>query len=343
MTPETALQRSEILGTQVITRDKAQRLGIVSQLWVDVDRREIVALALRDNLLAVAGIPKFLYLEDVREIGDVVLVDDERVIEDDFDTEAYSTLINSEVITETGEPLGRVRGFRFNTKDGTLISIVIASIGLPRIPEQVISTYELSIEQVVSSGPNRLIVFEGSEEQLQQLSVGVLERLGLGEAPWEREDEGMYYPPTIKPANQLGTGVTQSAPPPERRQPAQDYRQPPVRAIEETWEEEEEWQEPEPLQPPLPLQQPEPAYNDYEEDNWGDIEEEDYEQRPRLREFQPAEPAYEEVGYADYEESSSADTDPWSDDETPKPYKPQPVNIPEKTKIPEYEEEPGGY
>ncbi|NJK36458.1 MAG: photosystem reaction center subunit H [Oscillatoriales cyanobacterium RM2_1_1] len=322
MTFETVRQRSEILGTQVITRDKAKRLGIVSQLWVDVDRREIVAMGLRDNFLAVAGIPKFLYLSNIREIGDVILVEDERVIEDDFDTEAYSTLINSEVITETGEPLGRVRGFKFDNRDGKLLSIVVASLGLPQIPDQVISTYELSVEQIVSSGPNRLIVFEGSEEQLQQLSVGVLERLGLGEAPWEKDTEGMYYPPTIKPANQLGTGTPQNV-------PLREVRQPAPAVIEETW------------------QEPEPAYNtyenEYEEDNWGELEEEDYSDRPTIRDYSVEEAAYEEVGYAEYQYEDDVESDAWADDETPKPYKPQKVNIPEKKKIPEYEEEPGGY
>jgi len=43
--------------------------------------------------------------------------------------------------------------------------------------EQVLSTYELPIEEIVSSGPNRLIVFEGAEERVTQLTVGLLERL----------------------------------------------------------------------------------------------------------------------------------------------------------------------
>ena len=324
MTSETTWQRSDLLGTQVITRDKGKRLGVVSQLWVDVDQREIVAIGLRDNFFTLAGMPKFMYLTMVREIGDVILVDDERVLEEDIDVEIYSTLINCEVITETGEPLGRVRGYRFNTENGKLLSLIIASIGIPQIPDQVISTYELSIDEIVSSGPDRLIVFEGSEERLQQLSVGVLERLGLGEAPWNKEEEGLYYPPTVKPANQLGTGAPQ-------RSTQQEYR-PAAPAVEEAWEAEEEWAEPEPLR----QVQPQPVYNDYEVDNWGDEERDDYEQ-----EYQEAD--YVPVEQPEYEYEEDVDSDIWADDETPKPYKPPRVNIPEKKKMPEYEEEPGGY
>ena len=331
MTSEHIRQRSEILGTQVITRDRGKRLGIVSQLWVDVDQREIVAIGLRDNILAIAGMPKFMYLSSVREIGDVILVDDDSVLEEDVDVEGYSTLINSEVITETGEPLGRVRGFKFDTRDGKLESLIIASIGLPQIPEQVISTYELSIEEIVSSGPNRLIVFEGSEDRLQQLSVGLLERLGLGEAPWEKEEEGMYYPPTVKPANQLGTGLPQT--PPQR-----EYRAP-ATATEEAWDENDAWEEqPAPVQP---LRQPQPIYDEYEEDNWGDVER-DEDDRYRERELVPIEPPRQDQKlYArelNYEYESDVDSDAWDDDETPQPYQPPRINIPEKKKMPEYEE-----
>jgi sporulation protein YlmC with PRC-barrel domain len=307
----------------------------VSQLWVDVDQREIVAIGLRDNFLAVAGLPKYMYLSSVREIGDVILVDDERVLEEEIDVEAYSTLINSEVITETGEPLGRVRGFKFDPLNGKLISIIIASIGIPQIPDQILSTYELSIDEIVSSGPNRLIVFEGSEERLQQLTVGVLERMGLGEAPWEKEEEGMYYPPTVKPANQLGKGTPQTV-------PQRDYQQT-APVVEQVWEEDEpEWQEPIPSKP---LRQPQTVYDDYEEDNWSDVEGGEYDERYSEREYVPLEPAYDDQRYTarEYEYEDDVESDAWADDETPKPYQPPRVNIPEKKKMPEYEEEPGGY
>ncbi|MEN9565638.1 MAG: hypothetical protein RLZZ69_834, partial [Cyanobacteriota bacterium] len=179
MTTENIHLRSEFINTQVIARNTGKRLGVVKEVLVDIDRREIVALGLRDNILSVSGIPKYMYLDSIRQTGDVILVEDENVIED-IDVEIYSKLVNCEVITEAGEPLGKVRDFQFDAENGAVNSIVIASLGIPQIPEQFISTYELSIEEVVSSGPNRLIVFEGSEERIEQISVGLLERLGIG-------------------------------------------------------------------------------------------------------------------------------------------------------------------
>ena len=82
MTSEQVIRRSDILNTQVITRDNGKRLGIVSQVWVDVDQREVVALSLRDSLISISSLPRNMYLNTINQIGDVILVDNEDVIED---------------------------------------------------------------------------------------------------------------------------------------------------------------------------------------------------------------------------------------------------------------------
>jgi sporulation protein YlmC with PRC-barrel domain len=284
---------------------------VVKEILVDIDQRELVALGLRDNILALSGMPQYLYLNSICQTGDVVLVEDENVFEI-VDIDAYTPLINSEVITETGEPLGRVRDFQFNLENGKVSSIIIASLGYPQIPEQLISTYELSMEEVISSGPNRLIVFEGAEERLTQLSVGLLERLGIGRPAWEKEEEDMYYPPTARPENQLGTGIP-------IRTPVQ-VRQP---VMEERWH-EDDWEETR-LAPPLRRQAETIRYeeDDYEEDNWGESK----------REMAVRQPLYEPED--DY------DGDLWDESMEPEPYNPPKVNIPEKRreKMPEYYEE----
>ncbi|NEP16394.1 MAG: PRC-barrel domain containing protein [Leptolyngbya sp. SIO4C1] len=261
--------RSDIIGTQVITRTTGRRLGIVSQIWVDVDRGEVVALGLRENIMSkvLSNTEQVMLLSSIRQIGDVILVDDDTAIEDDVSVASFSTMINSEVITESGEILGRVRGFKFDVVSGKLDSIVIASFGLPQIPDQVLSTYELPVTEIVSSGPDRIIVFEGCEEKLTQITVGLLERLGIGSAPWERENDSGYVMP-MSASNQLPSGVP--APPPREA------------AREERWREE----------------------------------------TPPQRVEQPAE--------------AEMTRDMWEDEE---PYQAQPLNIPQKKKVLEYEYE----
>ena len=161
--------RADLIGTQVITRNTGKRLGVVSQFWVDVDRREVVVIGIRQNILSgvLAQEQQTLLLRSVHQIGDVILVDDDSVLDAEINLDSYSNLVNSEVITETGDLLGKVRGFKFEATTGRVETIVVASFGLPQIPDQLISTYELSMDEVVSSGPDRLIVFEGAEEKLK--------------------------------------------------------------------------------------------------------------------------------------------------------------------------------
>ncbi|MBH8571578.1 PRC-barrel domain-containing protein [Nostocaceae cyanobacterium CENA369] len=328
MTSEQIIRRSDILNTQVITRDNGKRLGIVSQVWVDIDQREVVALGLRDSLISISGLPRYMYLNNINQIGDVILVDNEDVIED-IEVETLSNLINWEVITETGEVLGRVRGFKFNGETGKISSILIASLGVPQIPDQFLSTYEFSVDEIVSTGPSRLIVFEGAEERVNQLTVGFLERLGIGKAPWERdaEEEYGYSPPReVAVDKRLPSGVPLQPPKPKVRTPE------PI-AREEEWnedyvEEERPRREVMRARPYESIQYEE----DEEEDNWSDETGRDRYQQPKY-ESQPYSKPYTDQ-YDDYDD---IDGDAWED-------APKPVNIPKKVKErqPEYEEE-GGY
>jgi sporulation protein YlmC with PRC-barrel domain len=42
--------RNEFINTQVITRNRGTRLGVVKDVLVDIDRREVVSLGLRDSV-----------------------------------------------------------------------------------------------------------------------------------------------------------------------------------------------------------------------------------------------------------------------------------------------------
>ena len=317
MTTTSNILRSEFLNTQVITRNTGKRLGVVKDVLVDIDQREVVALGLRDSLISVSGMPRYMYLDSISQTGDVVLVEDEDVIED-VEIDAYSKLINSEVITESGEKLGCVRDFQFDLDNGKLASLIIASVGLPQIPDRVISTYSLPVEEIVSSGPNRIIVFEGSEERISQLTVGILEQMGIGRPPWEREEEDPYYTPTVQPTNQLGTGI------PVNPAPKVETK---ATVVEETWDEDDNVEYVE-AQPRQTAEAKRYQQRPYEDDNWGGNSD-TYEQKAYVE----SEPVKKESSYDDIE------ADMWDDDVKSEPYKAPKVNFTEKTKTPEYEEE----
>ena len=200
--------RSELMGTQVITRDTGRRLGVVSEVVVDIDHREVVALGLRDNPITrfLPGLPRWMLLDRICQVGDVVLVDSVDSLSEGFSPDRYSRVIKCQVVTESGQQLGRVLGFSFDIETGELTTLVIGALGVPLLGEGVISTWEIPVDEVVSSSPERIIVYEGAEEKLKQLSSGLLEKLGVGGPSWEEQERERYRVNLVPVENQLASG-----------------------------------------------------------------------------------------------------------------------------------------
>ena len=200
--------RSELMGTQVITRDTGRRLGLVGEVVVDIDRREVVALGLRDNPLTrfLPGLPRWLPLDQIRQVGDVILVDTIDSLSENFAPERFNKVINCQVITESGDQLGRVLGFSFDIETGELLTLVMGALGVPLLGEGVLSTWEMPVDEIVSSGPERIIVYEGAEEKLKQLNSGFLEKLGVGNSGWEESERERYRVNLVPVENQLTSG-----------------------------------------------------------------------------------------------------------------------------------------
>ena len=196
------------MGTQVITRDSGRRLGVVGEVVVDIDRREVVALGLRDNPLTrfLPGLPRWMPLDRIRQVGDVILVDSADSLSEGFAADRYSRIINCQVITESGQQLGRVLGFSFDIETGELTTLVMGALGVPLLGEGVLSTWEIEVDEIVSSGADRIIVYEGAEDKLKQLNSGFLEKLGVGGASWEEQERERYRLNVVPVENQLSSG-----------------------------------------------------------------------------------------------------------------------------------------
>ena len=233
------------MGTQVITRDSGRRLGVVGEVVVDIDRREVVALGLRDNPLTrfLPGLPRWMPLDRIRQVGDVILVDSADSLSEGFNPERYTKVINCQVITEAGEQLGRVLGFSFDIETGELATLVIGAVGVPLLGEGVLSTWELTVEEIVSSGPDRIIVYEGAEEKLKQLGTGLLEKLGIGGPSWEQEERERFRTGMVPVENQLAAGQA-SVQEQRRIQPATSRAFEPEEDLEYVELEERRQQEP---------------------------------------------------------------------------------------------------
>uniref|UniRef100_A0A2N9FT64 PRC-barrel domain-containing protein n=1 Tax=Fagus sylvatica TaxID=28930 RepID=A0A2N9FT64_FAGSY len=217
------LRRSNLLAKQVISIRSALSLGFVSQLWVDTTCWLVLFLEVRQNLLS--GESERFLLEDVSQVGDVVLVQDESVMENEFKMVGLETLVGYKVVTPARRNIGKVRGYSFNINSGAIESLELDSFGISIIPSSLVSTYALFVEDVLEVKPDAVVVHEAAASRIQRLTKGFLGTQNVGTSVDEVEE----YPDFERPArSEYGQSI--------RRSYGSQRFQPKNRETEDDWE-----------------------------------------------------------------------------------------------------------
>lgn len=127
----------------------------------------------------------FFSLSCSMQIGDVLLVPEKGAESLEFTPYGYQRLVGADVVTETGEFLGKARDYEFSPDDGVIARMHFDAFGLPSVPGSFVSTYALPVKEVVASSTERIIVKAGAEARAKQLTMSFLQRLSLADPPWE--------------------------------------------------------------------------------------------------------------------------------------------------------------
>ncbi|KAL9425817.1 hypothetical protein AB3S75_032724 [Citrus x aurantiifolia] len=172
------MRRSNLLAKQVISIQSAMSLGFVSQLWVDTTSWVVLVVEVRPNLLS--GEPERLLLEDICQVGDVVLIEDESVMENDFKMVRLDTLVGYRVVTPGRQNIGKVRGYTFNINSGAVESLELDSFGISIIPSSLVSTYALLVEDVLEVVADIVVVHEAAASRVQRLTKGLWDKQNVG-------------------------------------------------------------------------------------------------------------------------------------------------------------------
>ena len=192
MTGSELRSRFQLLGSPVIDQTAAAQIGIISEVWVDLDRQQVVALSVRDS--AFDRLERTLELGDRIKIGrDAILVESDDVFED-LDLDGLVKAIGTNVVTETGTRLGRIKDFTFDPKTGEIADVHISSLGIALIPAFLSNTYGMKSEEIVSVGGD-IIAADGAETRLFEVSTSLITQLiGVGRPPWELQMDTPVLP-----------------------------------------------------------------------------------------------------------------------------------------------------
>ncbi|KAK1437179.1 hypothetical protein QVD17_02965 [Tagetes erecta] len=164
------MKRSNVIAKQVISIESALSLGFVSQLWVDTNTWMVVIVEVRPNLLS--GEQQMFFLEDTTQVGDVVLIEDESVMDKEFKVVGLETLVGYSVVTPGRRDIGKVRGYTFNINSGAIESLELDSFGISIIPSSLVSTYALLVEDVLEVVSDTVVVHDAAASRIQRLTKG---------------------------------------------------------------------------------------------------------------------------------------------------------------------------
>ncbi|XP_027068367.1 uncharacterized protein [Coffea arabica] len=162
------MKRSTMIAKQVISIQSALSLGFVSQLCVDTNAWAVLFVEVKPNLLS-SELERFS-LDDLAKVGDVVLVEDESVMENDFKLVGLETLVGYTVATPGRRNIGKVRGYNFDINSGVVESLEIDSFGISIIPSSLVSTYALLVEDVLEVLPDTVVVHEAAASRIHRLT-----------------------------------------------------------------------------------------------------------------------------------------------------------------------------
>ncbi|KAG8063480.1 hypothetical protein GUJ93_ZPchr0003g17802 [Zizania palustris] len=164
-------RRSGLLAKQVISVSSARSLGFVSQLWVDAASWIVALVEVRPSLLSGEA-EKFLF-EDIYQVGDVVLVEDETVVDNEFKLVGLHSMVGYNVVTSRRRNVGKVRDFTVDINSGAIESLELDSFGLSIVPASLVSTYCLFVEDVLDIVSDTIVVHEDAISRVQRLTQGI--------------------------------------------------------------------------------------------------------------------------------------------------------------------------
>ena len=151
---------------EIITRTSGKKLGYINQVFIDPKRLEVVTLYLRQSVSSLGAVSvEHVSLSSLKQIGDVVLVHDESALWDPpgDETMGYVQMIGSEVQTEDGFSIGKIRDFLFNPDNGQILSIRFDALGIPSIPQNLLTCSRLNWRDIIAVGPTKTIVRRGAD------------------------------------------------------------------------------------------------------------------------------------------------------------------------------------
>eukprot|EP00803_Ostreobium_quekettii_P001259 evm.model.scf_828EXC.3 EVM.evm.TU.scf_828EXC.3 scf_828EXC:26211-27359(+) len=145
------LKKSDLENKLLITRTSGRNFGSIGEAWVDVSRLWVACFDVVERRLPIATrVCGGVYLQALREVGDVVLIHADKDYRPDVEMgrQGLTTLTGLRVMSDSGVVLGKVRDFLFDPSSGRIMEIIFDSLGLPFLPTEFLDRYAVDVQDI---------------------------------------------------------------------------------------------------------------------------------------------------------------------------------------------------
>lgn len=150
---------SDLQGREVVSLDKADKVGYVDHVLLDLNAGQSVAIEVK--LLGLFSGDKILPWSDIQSVGeDAVTIQNEEVLRDEKnsplrDYPSASSIEGSKVMTQDGQDVGSVGDVDIDPGTGKVVAYLLKEGFLASLAH---NKREIPVADIISISPNMIVV-----------------------------------------------------------------------------------------------------------------------------------------------------------------------------------------
>lgn len=169
---QTVIKCSNFLGRPVLERNTAEKVGQVSQLWLDPKNHQILGFLCTSGFL---GLTKrgfnWSHIESIGPQGIIVSAPDDLEI---AKPPSVEYVLGDELWTDKGSQVGVIADYRFDVETGDVVDYLFTADGWGGLTNGV---YGLAPEAVISMNGKRVIAADAAVQGATLVAAGFMQRV----------------------------------------------------------------------------------------------------------------------------------------------------------------------
>jgi uncharacterized protein YrrD len=172
-TRSAVVQQSELINQLVLDRNTMEELGRVEVLWMYPQQHQVLGIVCKTGFLGTQKLAfRLAQLDAIGANGILTTATPEAT--DAGKVKQLQSLLHHEIWSDTGNKIGNITDYLFNTQTGTITQYLFVSNGWSGVIGEV---YQLSPSQILSLGRKRVLVTEAVAQTLQIYRPGIQQTL----------------------------------------------------------------------------------------------------------------------------------------------------------------------